>query len=43
MSHEDTLRCIELFGSEVLPALRADEPSQPEPERAVAQAPAAVR
>jgi alkanesulfonate monooxygenase SsuD/methylene tetrahydromethanopterin reductase-like flavin-dependent oxidoreductase (luciferase family) len=25
MSHEDTVRCIELFGSEVLPALRADQ------------------
>ena len=24
MSHADTVRCIELFGSEVLPALRAD-------------------
>jgi alkanesulfonate monooxygenase SsuD/methylene tetrahydromethanopterin reductase-like flavin-dependent oxidoreductase (luciferase family) len=25
MSHEDTVRCIELFGNEVLPALRADQ------------------
>jgi alkanesulfonate monooxygenase SsuD/methylene tetrahydromethanopterin reductase-like flavin-dependent oxidoreductase (luciferase family) len=24
MSHDDTVRCIELFGNEVLPALRAD-------------------
>jgi hypothetical protein len=24
MSHADTVRCIELFGTEVLPALRAD-------------------
>jgi len=27
MSHADTVRCIELFGNEVLPALRADQPS----------------
>ncbi len=27
MSHDDTVRCIELCGNEVLPALRADQPS----------------
>jgi alkanesulfonate monooxygenase SsuD/methylene tetrahydromethanopterin reductase-like flavin-dependent oxidoreductase (luciferase family) len=27
MTHADTVRCIELFGNEVLPALRADQPS----------------
>ena len=27
MTHEDTVRCIELLGSEVLPALRADGPA----------------
>jgi alkanesulfonate monooxygenase SsuD/methylene tetrahydromethanopterin reductase-like flavin-dependent oxidoreductase (luciferase family) len=27
MSHDDTVRCIELFGNEVLPALRADPAS----------------
>ncbi|HEU0166905.1 MAG TPA: LLM class flavin-dependent oxidoreductase, partial [Chloroflexota bacterium] len=27
MNHEETVRCIELLGSEVLPALRADQPA----------------
>jgi alkanesulfonate monooxygenase SsuD/methylene tetrahydromethanopterin reductase-like flavin-dependent oxidoreductase (luciferase family) len=30
MNHEDTVRCIELLGREVLPALRADHPSAPD-------------
>lgn len=31
MSHADSLRCIELFGNEVLPALRADVTAQLQP------------
>lgn len=31
MSHTDSLRCIELFGNEVLPALRADVTAQLQP------------
>ena len=27
INHPDTLRCIELFGNEVLPALRLEEPT----------------
>ena len=27
IGHEDTVRCIELLGNEVLPALRADQPA----------------
>lgn len=34
MSHEDTVRCIELLGKEVLPALRATEPAEVRPARA---------
>jgi hypothetical protein len=31
IDHDDTVRCIELFGNEVLPALRADRPSPEAP------------
>jgi alkanesulfonate monooxygenase SsuD/methylene tetrahydromethanopterin reductase-like flavin-dependent oxidoreductase (luciferase family) len=31
IDHDDTVRCIELFGSEVLPALRADQASAEAP------------
>jgi alkanesulfonate monooxygenase SsuD/methylene tetrahydromethanopterin reductase-like flavin-dependent oxidoreductase (luciferase family) len=36
MSHQDTVRCIELFGKEVLPALRADAPVAATPRAGVA-------
>jgi hypothetical protein len=32
IGHTDTVRCIELFGNEVLPALRADQSSAEKPQ-----------
>jgi hypothetical protein len=41
MTHADTVRCIELFGTEVLPALRADQTAADVPVAAGAGAPSA--
>jgi len=39
MSHADTVRCIELLGREVLPALRSDEPAVADAARPLSIAP----